>query len=415
MNQVRNPGKAPEPKAPLLSYDAALGIVLDSLLPLPPRELPLAQAFGLVLAEPVSARWDLPPADNSAMDGYAFAHASCPPDRRLQVVGFVPAGQPFSGSVPTGGAVKIMTGAPLPPGCDTVVPVEDVDEEAGNIFLREELPLGFHVRRRGEEVKTGDQLLDPGTPLLSGEVGLLAAAGHARVRVHPRPMVAILATGDELVDLGTLPGPGQIVNSNSYLLASRLAEESFDAEILGIARDERQTLREMLQRGLEADLLLTTGGVSVGDRDHVQEVLLELGLQKKFWKVAIKPGKPVLFGLAGQTPVFGLPGNPSASAVTFELFVRPALRRLAGHTAAGPARFPAILENRVKGGGKRQQFLWGRLEGRSDGLFFAPAGKQGSGQNLGLRYANALLPVAAGSQDLAAGASVEVLLVRMPA
>jgi molybdopterin molybdotransferase len=243
---------------------------------------------------------------------------------------------------------------------------------------------------------------------------LLAAAGSGRVRVYPAPRVALLSTGDELVELGDIPGPGQIVNSNFHLLAARIREEGGTVVPLGIARDRRAELSGRIAEGLRtADLLVSTGGVSVGDRDHVQEVLAEHGFQLGFWRVAIKPGKPVLFGTVGTTPVFGLPGNPSAAAATFELFVRPALRRLGGHDDPLHPRLRVILTDAVAGGEKRQQFLWGGLRERDGRYEFTPS-RLGSGQTRGIRGAHALLPVAAGDSGLAAGSEVDVMLLRLP-
>lgn len=398
----------------MLNYDDALTTVLETVVPLPAHAVPLAEALGLVLAEPVAALWDLPPADNSAMDGYAFAFAEQRSGDTLAVSGFVPAGRPFAGTVAPGQAVKIMTGAPLPPGCDTVVPVEETEETEGYVRLAREPRAGSHVRFRGEELRRGEPFLRPGTPLHSGEMGLLAAGGAATVRVHPAPRVALLSTGDELVELGEVPGPGQIVNSNFHMLAGRLREEGCTVIPLGIARDEAGDLAARMARGLEADLLLSTGGVSIGDRDHVQEVLGSFGFELGFWRVAIKPGKPVLFGTAGGTPVFGLPGNPAASAATFELFVRPALRRLAGHRDVLAPRLRAVLTDKIAGGARRQRFLWGTLQEAEGRYRFTPSPRQGSGQNRSIQGSQALLPVPAGSPGLAAGTEIEVLLLRLP-
>jgi len=398
----------------MLSYQDAADVVLRTVRALPPVEVPLAEALGRVLAEPVRARWDLPPADNSAMDGYAFAGGGAGDGSELEVIGFVPAGHRFPGAVPAGRAVKIMTGAQLPAGCDTVVPVEETAEAGGRLRLLRPPQAGQHVRRRGEELRQGEELLPAGTPIQAGEMGLLAAAGCERVRVHPAPRVALLSTGDELVELGEAPGPGQIVNSNFHLLAARLREEGCDVLPLGIARDDAGDLERRIGRGLQADLLLSTGGVSVGDRDHVQETLEGFGFELGFWRVSIKPGKPVLFGSVKGVPVFGLPGNPAAAAATFELFVRPALRRLAGFSDPLQPRLRATLAAGVDGGEKRQRFIWGALYEAAGRFTFTPSSRQGSGQNRSLQGAQALLPVPGGAGPLTAGEEVEVLLVRLP-
>ena len=398
----------------MLTYQEAVKVILATLRPLPPMELPLPEALGLVLAEPAKALWDLPPADNSAMDGYAFAFAGQREGDELTVAGFVPAGAPFQGKLEAGQAVKIMTGAPLPAECDTVVPVEEVAEESGRIRFTRSPAAGGHVRRRGEELRRGEALLTPGTPLYSGEMGLLAAAGVRTVTVHPAPRVALLSTGDELVELGEPPGAGQIVNSNFHLLAARLREEGCGVVSLGIARDNADDLAAKVAKGLQADMLISTGGVSVGDRDYVQEVLGAHGFELGFWRVAIKPGKPVLFGIAQGTPVIGLPGNPAASAATFELFARPALRRLAGFPDPLPPRLRVTLTADISGGEKRQRFLWGTLREQEGNYLFTPSGRQGSGQNRSIQGARALLPVPGDSPHIAAGSQVEVMLLRLP-
>ena len=398
----------------MLTYEEALQMVLETVQPLPPVAVSLTLAAGRVLATAVSASRNLPPSDNSAMDGYAFAWTEGISAEPLTVIDFIAAGHARQLAVPAGKAVKIMTGAPLPPGCDTIVPIEDVEVVSGIMKLKGQPARGENVRYCGEELRCGELILAAGTPLFAGEIGFLAAAGIETVLVHPAPRVAILSTGDELVELGSPQGAGQIVNSNAYLLATRLREEGCDPLLLGIARDTPGELAAALQRGLQADLLLTTGGVSVGDCDHVQEALVELGFTRKFWKVAIKPGKPVLFGTINGQPVFGLPGNPAATAATFELFVRPALRRLAGFSATHFPRLRVTLSEAIKGGGNRQRFIWGRLEIGNGAFSFSSAHYQGSGQNRSLQGAQALLPVAAHSPDLPAGSEVEILLLRMP-
>jgi molybdopterin molybdotransferase len=399
----------------MLSYDEAIKLVLKNISPLPAIETSLEDAGNLVLAEDIHARWDQPPADNSAMDGFALHFASLPATRQLPVVGHTYAGHPFAAAVPAGTAVRIMTGAPIPAGCDTIVPLEDVTENGDHIYLKELPVSNQHVRRAGDEFRRGDLLIQAGTCLHAGEIGLLATAGITRVPVYPVPRVAILSTGDELVELGEHPGPGQIVNSNLHLLTARLREAGAEVIPLGIAQDDDADLDRRLKSGMQADLLITSGGVSVGDKDQVQEAFGRLGFSKIFWKVAIKPGKPVLFGKIGSKPVFGLPGNPAASAATCEIFAIPALRRLAGHLDPLPPQLRAKLGRRIKGGGERQAFLWGRLHREGNDYQFLPSNQQSSGQNRSLQGACALLPIPAGSPDLEVHTEVEVLLMRLPA
>ena len=398
----------------MLTYEKALETVLQTIQPLSAEEIALPEALGRVLSEEVVARWDMPVADNSAMDGFAFAAAGLGSEGKLKVVGLSRAGAGFPSSVLHGETVKIMTGAPIPDGCDTVVPFEDVTEKGSYIFLQTPAKRGTHVRYRGEEFRADEMLLQAGTILHAGEIGLLASAGIARVRVHKQPQVALLTTGDELVDIGVLPGPGQIVNSNRYLLMARLQEEGYTARALETAGDRPNELADRLAEGLQADLLITTGGVSMGDYDLVQNCLNDLGFQLGFWKVAIKPGKPVLFGTVQGTPVFGLPGNPAAAAATFQLFVRPALQRLGGFRNPLAPRLRATLNSLLRGGGSRQRFLWGRIDDVAGQYLFTPSANQGSGQNRGLQGAQALLSVPAGSPDIPAGAEVEVMLMYLP-
>lgn len=399
----------------MLTYAEAIELVLAHISPLSPVEKHLNAACGLVLAEDVHARWAQPPADNSAMDGFAFNFSACAGLESLQVAGHCYAGHPFDGPVPEGAAIRIMTGAPLPEGLDTVVPLEDVVEGAATIQLSRPCQLAQHVRRAGEEFAQGEKLMSAGTCLHAGEIGLLAAAGIMRVRVYPAPRVGVLSTGDELVELGQPPKAGQIVNSNLHLLSARLREAGAEVIPLGIAGDTEEDLDQRLKSGLQADLLLTSGGVSVGDKDQVQEALEGFGFERIFWKVAIKPGKPVLFGKIGSLPVFGLPGNPAASAATCEIFALPAMRKLAGQLQPLAPTLSARLATRIDAGGSRQAFLWGRLHfDKASGYIFTPSVRQNSGQMRAMLGAGALLSVAARGAAIEAGAQVQVLLMRLP-
>lgn len=399
----------------MISYDEAITTILQTVQALPPVTIPIDQALGCVLAEPVASVLDLPPADNSAMDGFAFPFAGLPTDSTLHQVAFVPAGSRYDDTVKAGEAVRIMTGAPLPDGCDTVVPIEDVELDGEKIVLQKQPKQGNHVRYRGEEIRNGEIALEAGAKIHSGSIALLASSGIAQICVHPPVKVAILSTGDELVELGETPTDGRIINSNIHLLAARVREAGCKPLVLGIARDKPGELANKLKEGLkQADLLITTGGVSVGDHDHVQDVLLSLGFDKKFWKVSIKPGKPVLFGTIEGTPVFGLPGNPASSAATFDLFVRPALKKMGGSTSPRPSRIKARLTSTARGGYKRQTFLWGQVAVVDGQLTFTPSQRQGSGQNRSLQHGDALLPVPTDNPEFAAGSEVDIILLRQP-
>ena len=399
----------------MLAYSEAIAKVLETTWPLAPVEQSLEDVrSGQVVAETVYARLDLPPFAASTMDGFAFAHSSLKTEKPLQIVGFVPAGANLNRPVGATEAVRIMTGAPLPEGCDTVVPLEKTEQKKDQLWLKTGSNPRDYVRSHGEDFRCGAQVLAAGTKLDHGVIGLLAAAGISRLKVYPRPKVAILSTGDELIRMDGTPQPGKIINSNAYMLTARLQEEGIEPLLLGIAGDRLELLVDRLRQGLAADLLITTGGVSVGDRDLLQAALNSLGFSKGFWKVAISPGKPLLFGTLETSLVFGLPGNPSAVATTFELFVRPALRQLAGFCNPLAARIKVRLADSVDGGRKRQQFLWGQLEIDSGNLQFYPAKHRSPGQLHDLLGAHALLPVAIGSPALPAGSEVEVILLRLP-
>jgi molybdopterin molybdotransferase len=307
-----------------------------------------------------------------------------------------------------------MTGAPLPDGSDTVVPLEGTEQREGQIKLIAAPFSGAYVRQQGEDFHCGDLMLVEGAQIDAGAIGLLAAAGVKTLKVYPCPRVAVLATGDELVGLDEKTRPNTIIGSNIYMLAERLREEGIEPLLLGIAQDHSRSLEDQVARGLCADLLITTGGVSTGDRDLVKDTLSQFGFAEGFSKVAIRPGKSILFGTVDDVPVFGLPGNPNAAAVTFELFVRPALRCLSGyHTPLAP-RLKTILADKISGGRKYQQFLWGRLEVVAGKLHFYPTRQKKMGLLHDLPGAEALLPVAEESPGLVAGSEVEVIMLRLP-
>ena len=439
---------------PMITYSEAVSIILNEIRPLAPVVLPTREALGMVLAAPVASLWDLPREDYSAMDGFAFAFSpasmipqyeevmrsrvrgkmsrelvTVAPDspltrvlqelvrtrnKSLPVVGSIPAGTHFKGDVPPGSAVKIMTGAPVPEECDTVIPIEDVEEEGGYIRLQKTVKRGDHVRRRGEEIGKGQLMIEPGTLIGPWELGMLAAAGIAQVTVIPKPTVAVLSTGNELIELGQTPGPGQIINSNLYVLEACLQAEGCGVLSLGVARDDIESISRKVSEGLQADMIVSTGGVSAGDHDCVKDALQQYDFRLGFWKVRIKPGKPVLFGTIHEKPVFGLPGNPASASASFELFVLPALRRLAGFAEALQPRLSAMLTRDVRGNKERQRFLWGSLKEECGCYDFIPSSRQGSGQARSMHQAHALMSVPIGTLDVPAGSVVEVIPIRLP-
>ena len=398
----------------VIDYQQAIHCIFQTIKPLAAVRVPLAEGLDRVLAEDIFSLLELPPADNSAMDGYAFDHAGLA-DGVLTTIGFVPAGETFPAPVKRGEAIRIMTGAPLPEGVDTVVPIEDIESLGDHrIRLRKRPERGANVRYRGEELKAGEKILCQGQHLDPAAIGMLASAGITRVCVYPAPRVAILSTGDELVELGETPENGKIINSNAHLLAACLRQDGFIPILLGIAKDQPGELQACLRKGLDSDMLITTGGVSVGDRDLVQPTLLEIGFKKLFWQVATKPGKPTLFGTIDGRPVFGLPGNPAASAATYQLYARPALRMLAGHSRPFAPTLRVTLAAPLKAGGKRLHFLWGNLIIVDGALQFDPSQRQWSGQNRSAVGAQALFPLPIDSPALAAGDSIDVIVLNLP-
>ena len=316
------------------SFEGAQQLILGRVTRLDAESVALNQAVGRILAEPFIAPWGMPMWDNSAMDGYALYWDPEQSFDTYQVEGFLAAGQSSEGLSVTGNrAIKIMTGAPVPEGCNTVVPVEQVESLPDNkIRLPQKPPrLGDHIRVCGEDMREGELVLAAGTMLGGAEISLLASYGQLTLRVFRRPQVAILSTGNELVEPGDTPKPGQIVNSNSLALAAAVQSLGAEPLMLGVARDEREETRKKVLKGLDADMLITSAGISVGDRDYVQEALQNVQVELLFSKLRIKPGRPTTFGLYQGKPVFSLPGNPVSSLLTFEQFVRPALLTMMGH------------------------------------------------------------------------------------
>jgi len=394
------------------SFEDARRLILGHVAVLPAETVPLHGAAGRVLAADVVMPWDLPGWDNSAMDGFAVRSTDCTGPTRLRVTGYLPAGGLPTGAVGAGEAIRIMTGAPLPPGADAIAPLEDVEEAGDAIALRAAVRPGAHVRRRGEDLRSGEVALSAGTVVGPGEVSVLASAGRLSVPVVRQARVAILSTGDELVEPGQPIHPGQICDSNGVALAAAVRLAGGEPIALGIARDDRPALRVLLERGLEADLLLTSAGVSAGDRDLVREILDELSVRQVFWKVDIKPGRPTAFGVRGRTPVFSLPGNPVSSLLTFEQFVRPALLRMMGHRRIFRPLRPAVLAEPLAKAPGRVAFVRVRLSRRQDGALLATtAGNQETGILKTLLRADGLAIIPADQGTLEAGQVVPVQLL----
>lgn len=394
----------------MVSFEEARSIILNNVQTVGTERIHLLEATGRVLAEDAKAPWDLPLWDNSAMDGYAVRAGDCTTTPcKLRVTGFLPAGAKADGiRVEAGCAVRIMTGAPTPAGSDAVVPVEETDDGQQDVTLHEAVIKGQHIRFSAEDVAAGVVFVRSGTLIRPPEVNMLASFGMALVPVFRRPIVAILSTGDELVELGTTPGVGEIINSNTLSLASAVREAGGIPRIIGIARDNRQSHLEKLGEGLKADVLITSAGVSAGDCDLVRDILEELGAKQQFWKVGIKPGGPTAFAMHGSTPVFSLPGNPVSTMITFEEFVRPALLRMQGHQHVIRPFFKATLREELKKKVGKVQIVRLRLE-KEDGRWFATsAGNQQTAILKTMVDAQAIAVLPAESTRFAAGDEVNV-------
>jgi len=395
----------------MLSFADARTKILENIAPIDTEMVPLAQAGGRILAQALFAPWDLPLWDNSAMDGFAVRFADCAAGATLGLSGYIPAGKAASQALAPGCAIKIMTGAPIPPGCDCVVPLEDATQEGETVRIDRPVKAGQHLRFRGEDIREGAEVLAAGTRLRAAEIGMLAGLGQVQVRVFRRPRVAVLATGDELVEVGEQLREGCLINCNSLALAASLQEMGCEPVLLGIARDDRESHREKLREGLVADALITSAGVSAGDRDLVKDVLEELGTNILLWKLAIKPGKPFAFGLHGKLPVFCLPGNPVATLVTFEVLARPALLKLAGHRRclSRPVRATLTEEFRKKKG--RLNFTRVRLRMEEGRYLAGTAGMQSSAILSSLSAADGLAMLSAEGEIFKAGEEVDVHLL----
>jgi molybdopterin molybdotransferase len=393
----------------MLSFDEARSAILECINPLGPERVELLDSLGAILAEDMIAPWPLPSFDNSAMDGFALRAEDA--GGPLPVVAFIPAGARQAPALQPGTAIRIMTGGMMPAGSNCVVPIEDAAVSDGLVQVTAPVKAGQHIRRAGEDVREGETVLPAGSLVRPYEVNMLACFGQKQVSIVRRPRVAIVATGDELVPLGSRPGPGQVVNSNSHALAAAVSALGCRPRLTGIARDTAQSHRQLLAQGLEqADVLITSAGVSVGDRDFVRETLADLGVEIVFWKVKVKPGKALAFGMAGSKPVFGLPGNPVSTMLTFDEFVAPALLRMMGHSHGDNPLFQAVLQHDLKKSAGRTQLVRLHLE-YSDGRFLArSAGKQETGMLKTLLHTNAVAILPAERESFAAGESISVHL-----
>jgi molybdopterin molybdotransferase len=399
---------------PLTSLHDAQKIVLEASRPLGVEKVGLLQTLGRVLGEDIVAARDNPPWDNSAMDGFAVRwedirqqHAITKPVV-LKVIEDVPAGKAATKTVGPGEAIRIMTGAPVPKGADTVVKVEETDPSPDSVRIFKEVERGGNIRPQGEDVKKGERIIAKGTQIRPAESGMLAILARALVLVYQQPRVAILSTGDELADLDERFDEDKIVNSNSYGIAAAVQEAGGIPILLGIAKDQPSALKEKITHGLNADILVLSGGVSMGDYDFTKAVFKELGAEMHFWSLAIRPGQPLAFGKIQGRLAFGLPGNPVSSMVTFEQLVRPAMLKMAGHRTYGRPVVQAAFQEKFSKKPDRRHFLRGLLSREHGRLVVRTTGPQGSGILTSMVKANALIDVPEDVERLNPGDLVNV-------
>ena len=394
----------------MISIDEALALVLDGLAPLGAETVPIGEASGRVVAADAASAVDLPPFDRSAMDGYAVRAADTAPGVPLRLADGVAAGEVAAGALAPGTAAPISTGAALPAGTDAILRSEAATLGDGTVAPAAALAPGTHVRYRGEDLRAGDVLATAGSVLTLPRMSALASAGVGAVSVHRRPRLRLLVTGSELLPLGAPPEPGRIHESNGLMVRLLAARAGALVEDQGLVGDDRDATIEAVEAGLAADVLVVSGGVSVGPHDHVRPAFDACGVDEVFWRVKIKPGKPIWFGRRTQTLVFGLPGNPLSTIVCFCVFIEPALRRLAGEAGALPRLERGRLAAPARASDGRTTFLTASLRPAADGVLEAtPTARQGSHMTgaLGEGEGFAVAPDAAG--ELPAGAAVDLL------
>ncbi len=380
----------------MIKVEEALKTILEGIRPLGCENVPITSALGCVLGEDIVSGRTIPSLANSAMDGYAVIAADTASASRarpvvLDVLEDVPAGKVATQPVRKGQAIRIMTGAPRPGGADAVMRVEDTEAQGGRVKIFVAAEPGLDIREAGEDVKTGELVIPRGSVIRAAEVGMLAALGRSFVYVHQRPVVAIVSTGDELLEVDEAPGPGKIVNSNGYSLAALVLEAGGVPLQVGIARDNREDLLAKFKAAARADIVISSGGVSVGDYDLVKDIMAEIGSGIRFWRVAMRPGRPLAFGLLEGKPLYGLPGNPVSSMVSFEQFIRPAILKMRGYGNLFRRVVRAEMADGYEKNAGLKYFLRARIELREGRYVAALTGEQGSGILKSMVLANGLV------------------------
>ena len=400
----------------LIRVEEALAQILNAIVPLDVEKVSILDALGRVIGEDVHAPRNLPPVSNSAMDGYAVracdtAGASSRKPAILDVVEDIPAGVFPQKNVGPGQASRIMTGAPVPSGADAVVRMEDTQKEGTAVKILVDVVSGMDIRQAGEDVQEGELVIPRGTVIRPAEVGMLAALGRSFIFVHQRPLVAILATGDELMEIDEDTTSWKIISSNNYATAAQVLESGAIPLQLGIARDRREDLLRKFRTATRADIIISSGGVSVGDYDLVKDIMHEVGNQMHFWQVAMRPGKPLAFGSLDGVPLFGLPGNPVSSMVSFEQFVRPSLLKMMGHRRLFRKVIRATLEEDVAKKEGMRYFLRAYVKKEGNLYKISTTGEQGSGILKSMVRANGLVVLPEGASGARRGEEVAVQLL----
>jgi molybdenum cofactor synthesis domain-containing protein len=398
----------------LIDHHEAVRLVLENARRLPVRDVPLVEARGLALAEDVRARFDSPPFDNSAVDGYAVRSADTEAGPSFRVVDEAPAGRPAAKGIGEGEAIKIFTGGVIPEGADAVVMVENTTGWGEEFELKKAASPGQNVRRSGEDVRGGDVILREGTEVGPPEIALAATQGYGGLPVYRRPRVVVLSTGTELVEPGVRDlAPGEIYDSNSFAVIAQAHEIGAEARRISAASDDAEVLRNAVKEALEtADVVVTSGGVSVGEKDLVKGTMLELGVEQVFWGVKFKPGKPLFFGVRDDVRFFGLPGNPVSAMVCFELFVRPALMKMMGREDKRRPHIEVYFEEDIKNNFGRMHAMRVSLTRTDKGWLARSVGAQGSGLVSSLTRADALALIGPESEGARAGEPVEAIVLR---
>lgn len=400
----------------MISVEEAVRLVLKQIHPLPGEKVPIPEGVGRILFEDVHAARTVPPFANSAMDGFAVRwrdvfRAAPENPVTLTILEEIAAGYVAKRAVREGSAIKIMTGAPIPRGADTIVRVEYTESSGDQVRIHRVDGRGNHIRQAGEDIQKGQTILKKGKLLAAADIGLLASVGKSQVRVYRKPSVAVVSTGDELLEVNDPPRAGKIVNSNSYTLCAAIRETGATPVPLGIVRDKRSKLAAAFRKALRYDAVMTSGGVSVGDYDLVKEALGDVGVEMQFWRVAQRPGHPMAFGRIGQKPVFGLPGNPVSSAVSFFLYARPALLKMMGHAKLFLPVVQATLEEDLKKSPGLKEFIRCRLRYDGDGVFASSTGTQSSGVLRSLSLAEGLIVGREDQTVLEKGSRAAVILL----